>query len=63
MRGWRQSVIANERHKIAHKVLIEFGYHILKGGNLFAADKPIWHVEDDEYGREKYVDNTLPTLF
>ena len=30
--------------------------------NLFAADKPIRHVEDDEYGREKYVDNLAYAL-
>ena len=29
---------------------------------LFAADKPIRHVEDDKYGREKYVDNLAYAL-
>lgn len=29
---------------------------------MFAADKPIRHVEDDEYGREKYVDNLAYAL-
>lgn len=29
---------------------------------MFAADKPIRHVEDDKYGREKYVDNLAYAL-
>ncbi len=57
MRICCQAVIANERHKVS--VVDVFGRVniICLGGAMFEADKPIRHVKEDKYGREKYVNN------